>query len=92
MKKEYTVFLILLSLGVAARIIASSQLDWFLGSNLHVDEITYVKGCSPPFERPPGTYLLAGLPLEVEHLRIVFSTISLIPAIVLFAFRKKKLA
>ncbi|MCD4706863.1 MAG: tetratricopeptide repeat protein [Candidatus Sabulitectum sp.] len=71
------------------RIIALNQLDWFFGSNLHVDEITYTAGDSPPFERPPGTCLLAGLSTDTTALRLTFSAISLIPALSLFLFRKK---
>jgi len=89
MKKGYAVFIILFLLGVAIRLIALNQLDWFFGSCLHVDEITYAAGDTPPFERPPGTYLLAGLSSQVSSLRFVFMAFSLIPALTLFLFRKK---
>ncbi len=89
MKKEYVVFFSFLLLGIAVRIIALNQLDWFFGSNLHVDEITYTAGDSPPFERPPGTYLLAGVSTVTTVLRSIFSAISLIPALALFLFREK---
>ncbi|MCK5131430.1 MAG: hypothetical protein KAR40_04685 [Candidatus Sabulitectum sp.] len=89
MKREHAIFLAFFVLGIAARLISLGELEWFFGSNLHVDEITYVTGDSPPYERPPGTYLLAGLPLETTVLRLIFSAISMIPALALFLFRKK---
>ncbi|MCD6588535.1 MAG: hypothetical protein J7K88_08295, partial [Candidatus Fermentibacteraceae bacterium] len=61
MKKESVIFVSLLVVGIVLRFTAIRQLDWFLGLGLYVDEITYVEGNSPPFERPPGTYLIAGL-------------------------------
>lgn len=89
MKKEYVIFFVLFVVGIAFRFISLSELEWFFGSNLHVDEITYTMGDSPPFERPPATYLLAGIPLKTKSLRFVFSTISMIPALALFLFCKK---
>ena len=89
MKKQYIIFLAFLAAGIAIRVVSLSQLDWFFGSNLYVDEITYVTGDSPPFERPPGTYLLAGFPVEVSVLRFIFSVLSLVPAVAVFTFRKK---
>ncbi|MCK5785493.1 MAG: tetratricopeptide repeat protein [Candidatus Sabulitectum sp.] len=89
MRKNYIIFFAFLAAGIAIRMISLNQLDWFFGANLHVDEITYVAGDSPPFERPPGTYLLAGIPVEASVLRFIFSVISLVPAVALFMFRKK---
>ena len=91
MKKESILFCLFLLAGIAARITVFDQLDWFFGSNLHVDEITYTMGDTPPFERPPATYLLAALSSNPDLLRIAFSAISLIPAIALFLFRKKSI-
>jgi hypothetical protein len=90
MKKGYAVFIILFLLGAAIRLVALNQLDWFFGSFLHVDEVTYAAGDTPPFERPPATYLLAGLSSQVSTLRFVFMAFSLIPALALFLFRKKE--
>ncbi len=89
MKKEYVIFVSLLVLGIAMRFAAIKQLDWFLGLGLHVDEITYVEGGFPPFERPPGTYFIAGISESTGVLRVIFSTLSLVPAVALFYFRKK---
>ncbi len=89
MKKEYLIFLIFLILGIIARFVTFNELSWFFGDNLHVDEITYVTGDSPPFERPPATYLLAGFSSNTRFLRFIFSLISLIPAIAFFLFREK---
>jgi hypothetical protein len=89
MKKESVVFLSLLVVGIALRFAAVNQLDWFFGLGLHVDEITYVEGDSPPFERPPGTYLMAGLSENTGMLRVIFSTLSLVPGVALFFFRKR---
>jgi hypothetical protein len=89
MKKESVIFISLLVVGIVLRFTAISQLDWFFGLGLHVDEITYVEGDSPPFERPPGTYLIAGLTESTGVLRVIFSTLSLVPAIALFFFRKR---
>lgn len=89
MKKDHAIFLAFFLFGVAVRLISLGELEWFFGSNLHVDEITYVTGDSPPYERPPGTYLLAGLPLKTTVLRLIFSAISMIPALALFLFLKK---
>ncbi len=91
MKKQSIIFCLFLLAGITARITVLNQLDWFFGSNLHVDEITYTMGDSPPFERPPGTYLLAAVSSNPDVLRAVFSAISLIPAIALFFFRKKSI-
>ena len=91
MKKESAVFCLFLIIGIAVRIIALNELEWFFGPNLHVDEITYTEGDSPPFERPPGTYLLSSISSNPIVLRLVFSTISLIPALALFLFRKKSI-
>jgi len=91
MKKEYLIFLAFFVAGIVLRIISLSELQWFFGSNLHVDEITYVAGDSPPFERPPGTYLLASIPVKTSVLRLLFSSISLIPALAFFLFWKKSL-
>jgi len=92
MKKEYVIFVSLLVMGIALRFAAIKQLDWFLGLGLHVDEITYAEGAFPPYERPPGTYLIAGISESPEVLRMIFSTLSLIPAVVLFFFREKNTA
>ncbi len=89
MKKEHAIFVAFIAVGIAVRLFSLVELDWFFGSNLHVDEITYVEGDSPPFERPPGTYLLADLPVQTKTLRYIFSAISLIPALALFLFREK---
>lgn len=91
MRKAVVAFLLMLAAGIALRMIAMDQLNWFMGSCLHVDEITYSAGDSPPFERPPGTYLLASVYRDPAELRTLFSAISLIPAAAFFLFREKKL-
>lgn len=89
MKRNYIIFISLLTLGIILRFVAFSQLEWFFQDTLHVDEITYVTGDSPPFERPPATYLLAQTLEKPIHLRILFSIISLLPAILFFTLREK---
>jgi len=89
MKRPVLLFLALFLLGSALRIVAYQQLEWFFGQSLHVDEITYRAGDSPPFERPPGMYLLASVSDSIPTLRLLFSVISMIPALVLFLFREK---
>lgn len=89
MRKHTLVFILFLLGGTALRGVALKQLDWFFGNTLHVDEITYSQGDSPPFERPPGMYLLASLSREPDRLRMVFSLISLIPAIAFFLLRER---
>lgn len=89
MKKSGLLFLAMLFAGIALRVIAMNQLNWFLGSTLHVDEITYSQGDTPPFERSPGTYLLASFSDDPRELRVLFSAISLIPAAAFYFFRKK---
>lgn len=48
-----------------------------LFSHPQVDEIEYLETPEPPFERPPGTYLAAGLP----HARIAIAVVSLLPSV-----------
>ena len=91
MKKSGLLFLTMLFAGIALRIVAMNQLNWFLGFTLHVDEITYSQGDTPPFERPPGTYLLASLSDDPRKLRTLFSAISLVPAAAFYIFRKKNI-
>lgn len=91
MKKNCLIFVVMLSAGVFLRIAALRQLDWFFGQTLHVDEITYTSGGSPPFERPPGTYLTASLSDDPDKLRTLFSAFSLVPALAFYVFRKKSL-
>lgn len=91
MKRESLIFLAFFSVGIFLRFVSFSQLDWFLGSDLHVDEITYVAGDSPPFERPPATYILASISSRITVLRWIFSSISLVPALALFLFCRKNL-
>ncbi len=89
MKKSGLLFLAMLLAGIVLRVIAMNQLNWFLGSALHVDEITYSQGDTPPFERPPGTYLPASISDDTMKLRTLFSAISLVPAAAFYIFRKK---
>ena len=88
-KNQIIIFISLLTLGVILRFVAYSELSWFFADTLHVDEITYVTGDSPPFERPPATYLLAQTLKQPSHLRVLFSIISLIPAILFFTLGEK---
>jgi hypothetical protein len=89
------VLLLVLAVGCGVRVICALGLDGKLAlDGLYVDEVEYSRGidalCSPPFQRPPGTYLLAwlaGLPAGVAAARILFSIISMVPALaVLRAF------
>ena len=89
MKRSLALFLVLLAGGIVLRTAAMRDLSWFMGSDLHVDEITYAAGDAPPWERPPGTYLAASVSDDVPTLRTVFSIISLIPALALFIFSGK---
>lgn len=91
MKKYALVFLLLLGTGVVLRCTAMNQLNWFFKDTLHVDEITYSHGDSPPFERPPGTYLLASISDNVDTMRAFFSLISLIPSLAFYFFREKSI-
>ena len=91
MNRSTIVFLGLFTVGIILRMVAFQQLHWFFGNSLHVDEITYSQGDSPPFERPPGNYLLASLSRDYGTLRTIFSMISMLPALFLFLFREKNL-
>lgn len=90
MRKSTLIFLLMLAAGIILRVMAMRQLDWFMGTTLHVDEITYSMGGSPPFERPPGTYLASAVTGRVVVARTVFSVISLLPALAFFLFRERK--
>jgi len=89
MKRSIAVFLVLLAGGILLRVAAMRDLNWFMGSELHVDEITYTSGDAPPWERPPATYLAASISDDVPTLRTVFSFFSLVPALALFIFTRK---
>ena len=88
---KHLIFSAFFIFGITVRLISLSDLEWFFGSNLHVDEITYAGGDSPPFERPPATFLLAGLPMKTTALRLLFSAISLVPALAVFFFTRKNM-
>ena len=75
MNRCLTVALILLA-GAGLRLALYSA-NRSLFSHPQVDEIVYLEPPAPPFERPPGTYLPAGLPGP----RIVFAAISLLPSL-----------
>ncbi|PIE52077.1 hypothetical protein CSA37_08460 [Candidatus Fermentibacteria bacterium] len=89
--RERIVFTAFLLSGIALRLIAMNQLDWFFGESLHVDEITWTAGDTPPFERPPANYLLASVSGSIPVLRTVYSIISLLPAAVFFMLRNKSM-
>lgn len=50
-----------------------------LFSHPQVDELEYLSRPQPPFQRPPATYLLAGLPFP----RWVFGALSLLPSLLM---------
>ncbi len=88
LRNPRVVFMLFLLCGTALRWTALKQLDWFFGDTLHVDEITYSQGDSPPFERPPGMYLLASISRNPDRMRMIFSLISLVPSIAFFLLRE----
>ena len=53
-----------------------------LFSHPQVDELEYMSMASAPFQRPPGTYILARLPRP----RLIFGGISLLPSLLFFLF------
>ncbi len=98
-RKQILGLILVLASGIALRISGAATLDGILPlDGLYVDEVEYSRGLDalrkPPFQRPPGTYILAwagGLPGNVEGARILFSLLSMIPALaVLAAFGEEK--
>ncbi len=93
--KKLLFLAVILVAGSALRFITAAGLDGILLPNgLYVDEVEYSRGLdaltNPPFERPPGMYVLAwmtGLPANVIQARFLFSLLSMVPAVcILIAF------
>jgi hypothetical protein len=87
MSRRTATLLAVLAAGVLTRMAALQAFDRILPASwLYVDEHVYAAGLrDTPFERPPGTALLASplVGLGVPAARAVFSALSLLPAILL---------
>jgi len=99
LRKKLLFLAVILAAGSALRFIAAVELDGILQlDGLYVDEVEYSRGLdalmNPPFERPPGMYVLAwltGLPANVTQARFLFSLLSMVPAVCIFiAFGNRK--
>lgn len=87
MSRRTATLLAVLSAGVLTRLAAFQAFDRILPASwLYVDEHVYAAGLRDgPFERPPGTALIAAplVGLGVPVARAVFSALSLLPAMLL---------
>jgi len=99
LRRKLLFLAVVLAAGSVLRFIAASELDGILRvDGLYVDEVEYSRGLdalmNPPFERPPGMYVLAwvtGLPANVIQARFLFSLLSMVPAAcILIAFGNRR--